>query len=132
MELHERVRHLRKNVLKYSQSKFAQELGSTRDEINNLELGRLKNPSSKEPLLKLMCSKYSVSEDWLIYGNGECEALPLTEQANYVAELLGEEEKPLYDLIKAIMKTYSELDDASKEIIKSFAKDLIKNTESRG
>lgn len=132
MELHERVRHLRKNILKYSQSKFAEDLGSTRDEINNLELGRLKNPSSKEPLLKLMCSKYSVSEDWLIYGKGECEEPELIEEAAYVAVLLSENENPLCDLIKAIMKTYSRLDDTNKEIIKSFAKDLIENTESRG
>ena len=71
MELHERVRYLRKNVLQLSQTDFAAALGTSRDAINNIEGNRLKRPEQKEPLLKLMCEKFSVNEKWLLTGEGE-------------------------------------------------------------
>ena len=42
MELHERVRYLRKDILKQTQSEFAAALGTSRDAINNIEGNRLK------------------------------------------------------------------------------------------
>lgn len=70
MELHERVKYLRKSLDK-SQAEFAAELGTSRDAINNIECNRLKRPEQKEPLLKLMCQKYGIREQWLIDGEGE-------------------------------------------------------------
>ena len=71
MELYERVRYLRKDILKQTQSEFAAALGTSRDAINNLEGNRLKRPDQKEPLLRLMCEKFAVNETWLITGDGE-------------------------------------------------------------
>lgn len=127
MELHERVRYLRKDILKMSQTEFAEILGTKRDVINNIEGDRLKRPEQKEPLFNLMCEKFNVNPEWLKDGVGEPQVLEEDETASFVSELLEDVENPLYDLIKAIMKTYCESGEKEKAVLKSFAKDLKDN-----
>ena len=129
MELHERVRYLRKEILNMSQTEFAEILGTKRDVINNIEGDRLKRPEQKEPLFNLMCQKFGVSEDWLKHGIGEPNILNEDEEAGYVSELLEDTDNDLYDLIKAIMKTYCEASESDKLILKSFAKNLKSNLD---
>lgn len=71
MEMYERIKYLRKDVLNMSQEKFGLELGVNRDVINNIERNRLKNPEQKEPLYQLICSKFGISEKWLRTGEGD-------------------------------------------------------------
>ena len=72
MELHERVRYIRTELLDdMSQKDFADILGVSRDEINNIEGNRLKKPEQKKPLLLLMCSKFNVDELWLLEEIGD-------------------------------------------------------------
>lgn len=127
MELHERVRYLRKDILKMSQAEFAEVLGTKRDVINNIEGDRLKRPEQKEPLFNLMCEKFNVNPEWLKNGIGEPDILDEDEEAAYVSELIEDLDNPLYDLIKAIMKTYCESGEKEKVVLKSFAKDLKNN-----
>lgn len=84
MELHERVRYLRKDVLKQSQTDFAAALGTSRDAINNIEGNRLRRPEQKEPLLKLMCEKFNISEKWLLTGEGDMQT-PVNRDAEIAA-----------------------------------------------
>lgn len=70
MEMHERIRELRKNHLKLSQTAFGEKLGVSRDVIKNIELNALAKPEQKLSLIKLMCKEFSVSEEWLLNGTG--------------------------------------------------------------
>ena len=65
METHERIKYLRKKVKKLSQEKFGEELGVSRDVINNIESNRLKMPEQKEPLYRLISEKFGVSLAWI-------------------------------------------------------------------
>ena len=65
METHERIKYFRKEVKKLSQEKFGEELGVSRDVINNIESNRLKMPEQKEPLYRLISEKFGVSLSWL-------------------------------------------------------------------
>ena len=47
MELYERVRYLRKDILKQTQSEFAAALGTSRDAINNPETPRSKGAAAQ-------------------------------------------------------------------------------------
>ena len=71
MEPHERVRYLRKQYLKMTQTEFGEHLGVSRSVINNIELNYLSRPEKKISLLKLICREFGVSEEWLLYGKGE-------------------------------------------------------------
>ena len=69
MEVYERIRELRKNHLRLSQTDFGDRLGVSRSVIKNIELNALARPDQKLSLIKLICKEFSVNEDWLLNGN---------------------------------------------------------------
>lgn len=66
MELYERFKEVRK-VLKQTQKQYAEELGVSQAHLSGVENGK-DNPSM--PLIKLVCVKYGVSEEWLVDEKG--------------------------------------------------------------
>lgn len=68
MEMHERIKELRKEHLHLSQTEFGEKLGVSRSVINNIERNALARPDQKLSLIKLMCSVFNVSEEWIIDG----------------------------------------------------------------
>ncbi len=109
---------------KLSQEDFGNKIKIKRSAVSKIESG-LNNPSDQT--IALICSEFSINENWLRTGEGEMFTLQEDEEAAYVSELLEDTENPLYDLIKAIMKTYTQTGEKEKAIIKAFAKDLHKN-----
>lgn len=109
---------------KLSQEDFGNRIKIKRSAVSKIESG-LNNPSDQT--ITLICLEFSINENWLRTGDGEMFSLQEDEEAAYVSELLEDTENPLYDLIKAIMKTYSQTGEKEKAIIKAFAKDLHKN-----
>lgn len=75
MEIYERIKYLRKSILKLSQEKFGTMLGVNRSVIKNIELNVLVKPEQKEPLYKLICKVFNVCENWLYTGEGGDEAM---------------------------------------------------------
>lgn len=73
MDIAERIKYLRKTHLKMSRDSFAEILGTSASVIYNIENDRLKNPTSKNPIYKLICETFNVSEEWLMEGIGEIE-----------------------------------------------------------
>lgn len=67
MKDYERIKELRK-YLKLSQTDFATKIGVTRGVIANIEAGLVE---IKEYVLKLICSVFGASEEWILTGNGE-------------------------------------------------------------
>lgn len=89
MEIHERIRELRKNHLKMNMEAFGKSLGVSRDVINNIEHNRLARPEQKEPLYKLICKEFHVREEWLKAGVEPMYALDAEEDeySRAVAEI---------------------------------------------
>ena len=123
MELHERVRYLRKDVLKQSQAEFAEKLGTSRDAINNIEGNRLKRPEQKEPLLKLMCEKFNINEDWLLTGEGEMRR-PVSRDAEIAAFMDQIMKSESEDFRRRLVVALSKLDTAEWEMLERLAVNL--------
>lgn len=68
MEIFERVKILRKDYLKLTQSEFGKRLGVSRDVIKNMELEIV---DVKEHFIKLICKEFNVNETWLRTGEGD-------------------------------------------------------------
>lgn len=64
--VNERFKTIRKE-LGFNQQQFASELGISQTHISGIENGR-DNPSAS--LLKLLCTKFTISEEWLVNGIG--------------------------------------------------------------
>lgn len=68
MEIYERIKHLRKNILDITQEEFAAALGISRSNIGNIEVGRI-NITNR--VIQDICAKYNVNEVWLTKGTGD-------------------------------------------------------------
>ena len=121
--MNERIRELRKH-LNLTLEEFGKKVGVTKAAIGRIEKGER---SVTDQMFLSICREFNVNENWLRTGDGEMFALEEDEEAAYVSELLYDTKNPLYDLIKSIMKTYSQSGEKEKEIIKNFAKNLHKN-----
>ena len=130
MESAKRIRELRERK-ELSRKAFGEILGVSGDVINNIESNRLKRPEQKEPLYKLICEKFNISETWLRTGEGNMEAPEMDEETIYIYELLEDTENPYAEYILSIMKTYKESSPSEKEAMKNFFKNLNKNIKKK-
>lgn len=133
--INERFRRLRE-LCKRTQTEWATILGLSRSGIADIEAGR-RNVTDKH--IRLLCiepidGKY-INEEWLKTGEGDPfkKMSPEEEIAFYVSDLLEDNTRnPLYEIIKEIMRTYSELSPKSQEIIRDFSKRLMDNIKKEG
>lgn len=126
MEMYERIKLLRTEQLHMTQTEFGEALGVKRDVINNIENNRLKNPEKQEPIYRLMCEKFNVSEEWLRTGEGEM-FVPLTKNqliTEFAANLVMEDNTFKKRLFEALAK----LNESEWEVLEKLADSLIKRT----
>lgn len=121
MEVYERIKLLRKKHLKLTQEDFGKRLGVSRDIIGNIELNRLARPEQKLSLYKLICSEFSVNEEWLLNGKEPMYTQPPTFSLDAFVKSKGATKLEL-----EIMKTYFELDpEIRKKALEDFKRKLI-------
>lgn len=119
----DRIKTIRKEA-RLTQTDFGEKIGVKGNTITNYETG-LRTPS--DAVILSICRAFNVREEWLREGIEPMRNPPEDEEAAYVSELLEDVGNPLYDLIKAIMKTYSEVTEKNKQVILAFAKELQEN-----
>lgn len=120
MELHQRIRKLRKEYLHMSQTDFGEQSGVSRSVIKNIELNALAKPEQKLSLMKLICKEFSVNEEWLINGTEPMFAEPDTFILDDFAKSHGATE-----LEPEIIKAYFELEpDIRKKLADHFRSHL--------
>lgn len=126
MSIGSRIRELRKNYLKKSQTEFGKLLGVSIDVIANIENERLARPEQKEPLLRLICEKFHVNYSWLIAGEGE---MFVTTKQSFVEKLSAEYGLSL--TAQKIIECYLNLDEQQRvavdDFIKSIAESIIES-----
>lgn len=116
--MNERLKELRKKI-GITQQDFADRLGLKRNTIATYEIGKA-TPSDR--VISDICTKYSVNETWLRTGEGEMFRQPSDEVGYYVEDLLEYDGKgnPFFDMIIEMMKTYHDLDDKSKTVVREY------------
>lgn len=117
MEVYERIRQLRKEMLHLSQTEFGERLGVSRSVIKNIELDALVRPDQKEPLYKLICKEFQISYNWLMYGVGEpfAEDPAEDEYTRAAAEIAATD-----PLAQKLIIDYWRLDKKDKELFWDF------------
>lgn len=127
--MNERLKKLR-SYLGITQQVFADKLQIPRNNIAGYETGK-RSPS--DAVISLICREFNVNETWLRTGEGEMfNPVPEEDEvASYVAELL-DPDNPFTDLIVEIMRTYSQLDPKSQEVLLEFSRKLMENIKKEG
>lgn len=73
MEIYERIKYLRKELLQLTQETFSSAINISRSNLGSIEIGRV---SVTNRVISDICKKYKVNEEWLREGTGE----PFTER----------------------------------------------------
>lgn len=125
--MNERIKELRKNE-GLTLEKFGERLGVKKSTLSNIESGRC---NISEQLMKSICREFSVNEEWLRDGVGEPYIIPDDDITAVVTNILDNPDDDFYRIAVDVLRTYDELNDDGKTILRNFAKTLVQNITDR-
>lgn len=117
--MNERLKELRKNILKLTLKEFGKEIGLSTGGLGDIERGRT---PLQERHIKLICQTFNVNENWLRNG---IEPI-FIENEKDILNVLKDKYK-LDDITTNLLETFIKLDEFSKKSIVNF---LIKSIEN--
>lgn len=117
MTINERIRYLRKEVLKLNQTDFANAIGMKQTGLSYIEKN---NSTVKEQVAKSICMAFNLNEDWLLNGN---EPMLIKPDTFILDEFV--KQRGATDLELQIVKLYFDLDaDTRKMLVSHFRSGL--------
>lgn len=116
MDIYERFRYLRKEILKLSQTEFGRRVGVTIGVINNIER---KLVAPKDLFIKQVCKEYRINYLWLTEGKGEVFD---NSEENLLDELA--DEYNLDDIEKKIVRAFLKLEHNERKAFMNFIKNM--------
>lgn len=117
LELHERIKSIRKDKLKMSQDAFGSALGVSRDVVNNWERGRV---DIKDYVLKLICKTFRVNYSWLSEEVGE----PFISVPDIILDDVAEE-YGLDEEDRLLIEEYAKLPADARAAIKNMLRNVF-------
>lgn len=114
-----RIKQIRRDN-KLTQVEFGKRIGVKGNTITNYETG-LRTPT--DAVILSICREFGISEDWLRTGKEPMKVSPSGKLSAYLAEIAHGNDEFIQDLIKI----YMELDDNSKEALKTIAYKMAEN-----
>lgn len=116
-----RIKILRKE-LNLTQEKFGERLGMKKNSISQIENGV---NALTEQLLVSICREFNVNEDWLRNGTGEM-FIEVPEEAEFEAAAAELSKNNDVLAMQAVIQ-YWKLDEASREAVRKYVKNLCDN-----
>lgn len=127
MNINERIKHLRKNVLKLTQEQFSEDLHITRSSLSVIEIG--KSVVTDRNIITI-CEKYNVNESWLREGIEPMfkEMSAEEEIAAYMGDLLSNNDEDR-EFQRRFIKALSKLDVKDWKVIEKIVDDMSKEKD---
>ena len=117
MESHERIKYLRKDILKLTQQEFSDSLKISRSNMGNIEIGRI---AVTDRVICDICEKFNINEEWLRTGNGSMY-IELSKE-EYIADFISSILKNKVDSFKKrYVAMLSKLDEDGWEALEKVA-----------
>lgn len=123
MEIGERIRYLRKNILHLTQDEFAPRIRISRSNVGNIETGRI---GTTDRVIEDICNEFGVSEEWLKTGSGGDENIFIKATASekaynrfgYIMENAAPTKKAALSMLLELL--YSVPDDKWDKIMEEY------------
>lgn len=124
MNISERVKHLRKDILAMTQDEFAKSINLSRSNLCNIEVERI---NVTERVIYDICDTYGISEVWLRTGEGDI--YPPKSDDEELAKMFGELFTPDTDprikkAVKATIEMLKRLPEDAIPIIGDYAEQI--------
>ena len=115
--INERLKHLRKNVLRLTQSELGNTLGLGKAAVSKME----SNTSTiTEQNIKLICKEFNVNYDWLVDGKGEI----FIDTDRTTIELLADDYK-LRPVEVSLIEEFVELDEEERNVLLNYLQNVF-------
>lgn len=121
MNINERLKYLRKNILKISQEELAEKLNVSRSNIGNIETGRI---ALTERNIAIICNEFNINEEWLKNETGNIFKNNSQSLDNKLKNL------GLDEFGANIAKSYLSLDEYEKKAVKKFILNILKKQDN--
>lgn len=112
MEIYERIRYLRRDVLHMTMDEFGARICVSRDVVNNIERNRLAHFEQKRYLVKLIALEFGIREEWLL--TGDEPMIPPPPVFTFDGFL---KERGVSDMETALVKAYFSLPQETRQDI---------------
>lgn len=120
MDINTRIKSLRMQ-LGLSQADFGDQIGVSRDVINNIDNART---DVKDYMVRLICAVYGIDEHWLRTGEGNMYAATPTDIMDDLAARYH-----LSDIDRHIIAAYVALDDDARRGVRTYIMDIAQRTQ---
>ena len=117
MNVGERIKYLRKEILHVSQEDFGVSLGVTKSAVCAWEANR-RNPT--EQVYKVICKTYNVNYEWIANGEGE----PLFDLPQTIIDELCQQYE-LDKLDRDLIQAYLDLDARDRQFLKDYIRNMF-------
>lgn len=121
VNMNERIKLVRKSA-GLTLDKFGKRIGISAPACSNLESGKT-NPSSQTILS--ICREFSVSEKWLLTGEGEMR-VPRTQEEE-IAEIVGRALRGSNDFKRSVVRMICSRTDDELEVLESALRAILEN-----
>lgn len=121
MNINERIRNFRKNVLRLSQTEFATQLGMKQTSVSTFEKS---GATVTDPTIKALCMAFNLNEDWLRNGTEPMYIqAPTFSLEKFVRQHSTSDTE--YELLLDLMKTYFDIDEDIRRALVQHFKERI-------
>lgn len=121
MSINERIKEARKKA-NISQKDLAEKIGISMNGLSMIERG-INNPSKQT--IELFCRELNVNKVWLETGEGEMEAPKIPDIDAVIADMIRNDDDPVYlSFIKAA-RVYMSLDEMSRKVVRDVMQKCI-------
>ena len=115
--INERLKHLRKNVLRLTQSELGNTLGLGKAAVSKME----SNTSTiTEQNIKLICKEFNVNYDWLV----DCKGEIFIDTVRTTIELLADDYK-LRPVEVSLIEEFVKLDEEERDVLLNYLQNVF-------
>lgn len=125
--MNERIKHLRKDVLKISQKDFADKLGLSENFVWMVEKG---NRIPSDRTISDICRIFDIQEDWLRHGLEPMRAAKSREEE--ISELVGSALSGSSDFKKAVIRMICSRSDDELKALEAALRAVYENIKNEG
>lgn len=125
MTLLDRIKYLRKNHLHLSQEEFGNQLGMSKSNISNIEIGRV---GITDRNIIAICKAFDVNEEWLRTGKGEMFEAKTRDDiiSDFMVDLIKEEDDSFQ---KRLIEALACLNEEEWKVLAGIAEKLAKKKD---
>jgi transcriptional regulator with XRE-family HTH domain len=118
LEMFERIKYLRTDILDITQEKFADKIRISRPNLGSIETNRI---NITDRVISDICREFNINEDWIRYGIGEMFTIRTEDVIHEI-----ENKFAMGDVFKKALSVYLNANEITRKVIDDYLYKVFK------